>query len=87
MTSPIVARRVLSVALVVLVALHLRPVRDGSERLLAGFLPWDLAWHLAWMLAAALVVIYMTGAPWPDDPPPDRQPPLPPPTPREGDEA
>jgi hypothetical protein len=73
--SPIVARRILSVALVVLVALHLMPVPGDPERLVAGFLPWDIAWHLGWIAAATLVVLYMTGPPWPDEPAPARQPP------------
>jgi hypothetical protein len=80
-----VARRILAVALLVLVGLHLFPPSAGDPHMLiAGFLPWDLAYHLAWILAAALVVIYMTGAPWPDDPPPARQPP---PSPSGGDDA
>ena len=72
---PIVPRRILSVALVVLVVVHLLPVPGDPARVVAGFLPWDLAWHLGWMLAAAVVVIYMTGPPWPDEPPPLRMPP------------
>jgi hypothetical protein len=73
--SPIVPRRILSLALVVLVVVHLLPVPGDPARVVAGFLPWDLAWHLGWILAASLVVIYMTGPPWPDEPPPARQPP------------
>lgn len=74
--SSVVPRRILSVALVVLVVVHLSPVPGDPTRVVAGFLPWDLAWHLGWILAAALVVIYMTGPPWPDEPAPARQPPL-----------
>lgn len=81
--SSIVPRRILSVALVVLVIVHLLPVPGDPGRLVAGFLPWDLAWHLGWMLAATVVVIYMTGPPWPDEPPPAR---IPPPSPG-GDDA
>lgn len=84
MRSPIVPRRILSVALVVLVVVHLSPVPGDPARVVAGFLPWDLAWHLGWMLAATLVVFYMTGPPWPDEPAPPRQPPPSPAAP-EGD--
>jgi hypothetical protein len=73
--SSLAPRRILSVALVVLVGVHLGPVPGDPARVVAGFLPWDLAWHLGWMLAATLVVFYMTGPPWPDEPPPPRQPP------------
>lgn len=66
----------LAIALVVLVVLHVVPVPGDPDWLLAGFLPWDLAYHLLWMAAAAGVVLYMTGPPWPDEPPPPRQPPL-----------
>jgi hypothetical protein len=65
-----VPRRLLSAALVVLVVVHLLPIPGDPARIVAGFLPWDLAWHLA----ATLVVFYMTGPPWPDEPPPPRQP-------------
>ena len=75
MRSSVVPKRILSVALVVLVVVHLVPVPGDPARLVAGFLPWDLAWHLGWMLAATLVVLYMTGPPWPDEPPPPRVPP------------
>lgn len=79
MRSPIVPRRILSVALVVLVVLHLLPVPGDPARVVLGFLPWDVAWHLAWMVLATGVVIYMTGPPWPDEPAPARQPaPVPP---------
>lgn len=78
MASPLVARRVLALALLSLVALHVfPPALVDPNVLLAGFLPWDLAYPLLWMAGATAVVIYMTGAPWPDEPPPERQPPLP----------
>lgn len=68
-------KRALSAALLVLVVVHLSPVPGDPARIIAGFLPWDLAWHLGWMLAATLVVFYMTGPPWPDEPAPLRMPP------------
>lgn len=80
------ARRVLNVALVLLVVLHVVPLPGDSTWMVAGFLPWDLAVHLLWMLVAAVVVLYMTGPPWPDEPPPQLQPPLRPPAPPHGDE-
>jgi hypothetical protein len=78
--SPILPRRILSVALVVLVAVHLWPVPGDPTRVVLVFLPWDVAWHLGWILAATLVVLYMTGPPWPDEPAPPRQPTPTPPT-------
>ncbi len=79
MIAPLVARRLLSVALLALVVLHVAPPTvDDPAVLVLGWLPWDLAYPLLWMAAAALVVLFMTGAPWPDEPPPERQPPLPP---------
>lgn len=75
MRSSVVPRRILSVALLVLVVVHLLPIPGDPTWIVARFLPWDLAWHLGWMLAATLVVIYMTGPPWPDEPPPPRVPP------------
>lgn len=79
MTSPVVARRALGAALVVLVVLHVYPPITGTpdDDLIGGFLPWDLAYPLLWMAAAAVLVLFMTGAPWPSEPPPERQPPLP----------
>jgi hypothetical protein len=79
-TSPISPRRILSVALVVLVVVHLLPVPGDPARVVAGFLPWDVAWYLGWIAAAALVVLYMTGPPWPDEPAPARRPPPSPPS-------
>jgi len=67
---------VLHGALVVLVVLHVFPLGGDSSGMLAGFVPWDLGYHLVWMAAAALVVLYMTGPCWPDEPPPTRQPPV-----------
>lgn len=84
MPSPIVPRRILAAALVVLVVVHLVPVPAHPARVVLGFLPWDVAWHLGWMLAATFVVIYMTGPPWPDEPAPARRPPLVPPAPPGG---
>ena len=78
MRSSVVPRRILSVALVVLVVVHLLPVPGDSAWVVAGFLPWDLAWHLGWILAASLTVLYMTGPPWPDEPAPARVPAMPP---------
>ncbi len=77
MRSSIPAQRLLSIALVVLVALHLAPVPGDPAWVVLGVLPWDLAWHLGWMALATLVVIYMTGPPWPDEPAPARRPPPP----------
>jgi hypothetical protein len=74
--AAIVHRRILSVALVLLVGLHLVPVPGDPTWVVLGFVPWDLAWHLGWMLLASAVVIYMTGPPWPDEPAPPRQPPV-----------
>lgn len=75
MSAPVSARRTLSVMLVVLVVLHVVPLPiEGFT--IAGFLPWDLGYHLLWMAAATLVVLYMTGPAWPDEEPPQRQPPL-----------
>ena len=76
MRTPIVARRGLNVALLLLVALHVLPTPGDPQWVLLGFVPWDLAWHLLWMLAALGVVLFMTGPPWPDEPPPERQPPV-----------
>ncbi len=67
---PVTARRILSVALIVLTVLHVVPIGGDSDALVLGWMPWDLAYHLLWMVGAAAVVLYMTGPPWPDEPPP-----------------
>ncbi len=69
------ARRILSVALAGLVVLHIVPPGGDPQWMLLGFMPWDLAYHLLWMIVAAAVVLYMTGPPWPDEPPPAFVPP------------
>ncbi|MEM7155320.1 MAG: hypothetical protein AAF799_20900 [Myxococcota bacterium] len=76
MSASTPARRTLGVMLVVLVVLHVLPVPGDPSWTLAGFLPWDLAYHLLWMAAATVVVLYMTGPAWPEEAPPQRQPPL-----------
>lgn len=77
MSAPARARRRLHVALVLLVVLHVAPLPLGDPaEPWGGVLPPDLAYPLLWMAAAALVVLYMTGRPWPDEPPPERQPPV-----------
>ncbi|MCA9711075.1 MAG: hypothetical protein KDK70_34860 [Myxococcales bacterium] len=68
------ARLVLTVALLGLVVLHVVPLPGDPQWIVLGVLPWDLAYPLLWMLAAAIVVAYMTGPPWPDEPPPELVP-------------
>ncbi len=75
-TDSAVARRVLGLALVVLMVLHVVPVAGDPQWILLGFIPWDLAYPLMWMAASSLVVLYMTGPAWPDEPPPDPRPPV-----------
>lgn len=75
-----VARRVLNVALVTLVVLHIVPLPGDPDWMLLGFLPWDLAYPLLWIIVATAVVVFMTGPPWPDEPPPSFQPRPPEPT-------
>ncbi|MEX1362203.1 MAG: hypothetical protein AB1Z98_03710 [Nannocystaceae bacterium] len=74
MRAPLAARRVLTVALLVLLVLHVLPLPGDPGWMLAGWLPWDLGGHLLWMLGAMVVVLYMTGPAWPDEPPPSPQP-------------
>lgn len=58
-----------TVAVVVLVALHLWPPHGGPQPMVLGFVPWDLAWHLLWMAAAGAAVFAMTSTRlWPDAP-------------------
>ena len=58
---------ILAVLVLALLGLHLFPPHRGSEPMVLGFVPWDLAYALLWMLGAAAVVLYMTERVWKDD--------------------
>jgi hypothetical protein len=57
-------RIVFAVGVVVLLGLHLFPLRRGAEPMIAGFLPWDLAYAVMWMFAATGLVLYLTQRVW-----------------------
>ena len=53
-------------AVIALLCAHMLGFGQGTQPLLLGWLPIDLAYRVAWMGMAALLVLWMTTRLWPE---------------------
>lgn len=63
------ARTVAAVIVIALLVLHVVPPHRGTQPVVFGALPFDLAYALLWMAAAWGAVLWICGRVWPDEPP------------------